>query len=772
MKPGNINTDGQAINKNLNISSDDALSVTPDWLKNSLINQYEDHKSQQNRDDGSPSPHSPKWARFEDPTDTTLPSTAPMSSMLGTSPNWMKDNIFTGRDDAEYNVYNDQDEESQLNKYKNKQRKSNSSATRNTPRQQHEDDLSSEDSDSELSNVTTPQLYSQEIDEGVTLSESHLFRQCLHPNVEKRKQGVTNVIDVIKTHLTEYIKNAKQESQEDLLQPNRFFNRYRSIIARFAYDCPFEDISTRFQEVAALLIKNGISIQKPTLGYLNSPSWFFKPTSLETINNKQPGAKTLFCEFFLENGIVANHSRVLMAYPQFAEVFFNSYHFIMRNIGPLPITWRNYIGIMAASRHNCHYIVRRQEAEFLSNGGDPTWLKGIKYAPHKIQNLLKYNQVLAHQPWTLTEQHVEVLCKGADAWSIAELVHAVVIMCHFHSMSGFVYGNGILPDNEPTNIDLLMQDIDKLKKTVALEGESLKVVETLHKISGDYEEENTCLDPIIEQTRESSLSSQFSHKRIKSHDTCPSAQTFIPPSGVFANLNNYDCFVPPPYASMTYWNNLSQQVNTSSDSTQQTRPEGLFQQLKSQQQKQSQQNVRRQQQQPGLERYVADAHLSYTDFDVRSKDYNLLSAQEYNWKDHAFTMLNRFYNGSADLLDMEFDLIYNLTEKKFNKVTNIDTSAFRSAIWFYVHRLYGMMHDDFNYESTNLLLNINLKKYIKTVTCYPERTRREQWIDMGFSLRNKEKIHLNMLCVEARKQMELCYGLQVINAYMTRQYSH
>lgn len=83
-----------------------------------------------------------------------------------------------------------------------------------------------------------------------------------------------------------------------------------------------------------------------------------------------------------------------------------------------------------------------------------------------------------------------------------------------------------------------------------------------------------------------------------------------------------------------------------------------------------------------------------------------------------------------------------------------------------------MLHDDFNYTNINRLLNINLKKYIKTVTCYPERTKREQWIDMGFELRSKEKIHVNMICTEARKQMELCYGLQVINAFMTRQYSH
>lgn len=97
---------------------------------------------------------------------------------------------------------------------------------------------------------------------------------------------------------------------------------------------------------------------------------------------------------------------------------------------------------------------------------------------------------------------------------------------------------------------------------------------------------------------------------------------------------------------MTYWSSMS------TDEFTETSPK----------------NISPRRQQLSLDRYVGDRQLSYTDFDVRSKDYNLLSAQEYNWKDHAYTMLNRFYNGSADLLDREFEVIYNLTENRFHKV--------------------------------------------------------------------------------------------------------
>ena len=33
---------------------------------------------------------------------------------------------------------------------------------------------------------------------------------------------------------------------------------------------------------------------------------------------------------------------------------------------------------------------------------------GIQYAPKKIQNLNEINKILAHQPWLLTKEHIEV----------------------------------------------------------------------------------------------------------------------------------------------------------------------------------------------------------------------------------------------------------------------------------------------------------------------------------------------------------------------------
>lgn len=42
---------------------------------------------------------------------------------------------------------------------------------------------------------------------------------------------------------------------------------------------------------------------------------------------------------------------------------------------------------------------------------------------------------------------LQKLTKGQDSWSLAEVVHALVLLAHFHSLSSFVFGSGI--NDEP-----------------------------------------------------------------------------------------------------------------------------------------------------------------------------------------------------------------------------------------------------------------------------------------------------------------------------------
>jgi len=48
------------------------------------------------------------------------------------------------------------------------------------------------------------------------------------------------------------------------------------------------------------------------------------------------------------------------------------------------------------------------EIEFLKFNGDKEWLKGIQYVPRKLQRLSDINKYLAHQPWLIDPNQIEV----------------------------------------------------------------------------------------------------------------------------------------------------------------------------------------------------------------------------------------------------------------------------------------------------------------------------------------------------------------------------
>jgi sestrin len=68
-------------------------------------------------------------------------------------------------------------------------------------------------------------------------------------------------------------------------------------------------------------------------------------------------------------------------------------------------------------------------------------LEGLDHVPLKIQALNDINKILAHQPWLIAKTDIEALVKpGPNSWSLSELMHAVVILCHYHCLCGFAHG--------------------------------------------------------------------------------------------------------------------------------------------------------------------------------------------------------------------------------------------------------------------------------------------------------------------------------------------
>lgn len=68
--------------------------------------------------------------------------------------------------------------------------------------------------------------------------------------------------------------------------------------------------------------------------------------------------------------------------------------------------------------------------EFLQTGGDPEWLLGLHRAPEKLRKLSEINKLLAHRPWLITKEHIQVQWAGgrslreqrdqAGAWQAAQ----------------------------------------------------------------------------------------------------------------------------------------------------------------------------------------------------------------------------------------------------------------------------------------------------------------------------------------------------------------
>lgn len=104
--------------------------------------------------------------------------------------------------------------------------------------------------------------------------------------------------------------------------------------------------------------------------------------------------------------------------------------------------------------------------------------------------------------------------------------------------------------------------------------------------------------------------------------------------------------------------------------------------------------------------------LWYRDF---STTEGIFRTQDFSWEQHGFSLISRFYPLIAPLLDDIFDHTYNLTYNTLAGEGGVDTAMFRTAIWFYVHRLHGICNDDYDYSCVNKIVDKGTKAFVKKV---------------------------------------------------------
>lgn len=173
---------------------------------------------------------------------------------------------------------------------------------------------------------------------------------------------------------------------------------------------------------------------------------------------------------YMRTGRVGNLNKILFHFPRFAEVNREATDLFVSDDspnGPLPQKWRIYLGIIAAAEKKCQYYLSLLSEKFLTIRGEKEWLKGIQNTPPKLQRISKLNMLLAHRPWTITQDHVKELIRGDESeeldpehkWTTAEALQAIIIMSFYHGKSAMALAWGILPE-----ADLLGGTVRTLEK--------------------------------------------------------------------------------------------------------------------------------------------------------------------------------------------------------------------------------------------------------------------------------------------------------------------
>ncbi|KAJ8378441.1 hypothetical protein AAFF_G00242560 [Aldrovandia affinis] len=424
---------------------------------------------------------------------------------------------------------------------------------------------------------------------------------------------------------------------------------------------------------------------------------------------EQGGDQPVLMEAFLSMGRVDHVTMVMALHPAYLSCFLRTQHALLQSDGPLPYHWRHYIVIMAAARHQCTYLVQLHRRGFQQAGGDEAWLQGLHCAPPKLRRLSPINKLLAHRPWLLGQEQIqELVCPGdEDRWSLAELIQAVVLLTYSHSLSSFLWGCGVNPEADHMGGHAFHPPSPSVRSAHSPHSPAVEDGAVRQGWSDAVSEVEILMKrmQVLQQQEE-----EFSQEEMVTR---------------FEKERSESLLVTP------------------CDDSPRIPPDSVS-------------------------RFVEDADYEYQDFAPRGEQAPpTMRAQDYSWEDHGFSLMNRLYPDMGQLLDEKFQVVSGLTYHTMAMHCGVDTFMLRKAVWNYIHCVFGIRYDDYDYQDVNQLLERSLKVYIKTVACHPEKTTRRMYCGFWRLFRHSEKVHVNLLLLEARLQAALLYALRAIGRYMT-----
>ncbi|XP_016148773.1 sestrin-1 isoform X1 [Sinocyclocheilus grahami] len=528
-------------------------------------------------------------------------------------------------------------------------------------------------------------------------SSRHAAMELIHQEVMKRIETMGPIPDP---------QSSSPPAMDDSLSSD--LNALLTHVLMLSKRCPYEDIRKKCMCLLQKVQDVGVRIPRP-VG--NGPSRFIPEKEILQVSKLDERIQSIFEDAFAVLGRLDNISLVMGFHPQYLESFLKTQHYLLQMDGPLSLHCRHYIGIMAAARHQCTYLVNLHVNDFLQVGGDPKWLNGLEEAPQKLQAIGELNKILAHRPWLLTKEHIERLLKAEEhSWSLAELIHVVVLLTLYHSLASFTFGCGINPD--------IHTDGGHTFRPPSLSGYCVC----------DIANGNGALEEMFGNQQVSELSGEVEvlMEKMKQLQECHDEEEA-------SQEEMATRFEREKTESMLVVTSEDEECIPSRD----------------------------------VSRHFEDPSYGYKDFYRRGEHVPTLRVQDYSWEDHGFSLVNRLYPDFGQLLDEKFQIAYNLTYNTMATHQGVDTSMLRRAIWNYIHCMFGIRYDDYDYGEINQLLDRSFKVYIKTMVRTPEKITKRMYDSFWRQFQHSEKVHINLLLMEAHMQAELLYALRAITRYMT-----
>ncbi|KAG0197977.1 Sestrin-1 [Mortierella sp. GBA30] len=662
-----------------------------------------------------------------------------------------------------------------------------------------------------------------------------------------------------------------EERVAEVDEAARLLRHHILTILRFSVCCPYKDVKICLMGLLTELESLSIPIPRPIHP---SASFFIEPKDIYMLDSPEssrcasptlsakdrspsssslatlpasPGClppavgcvpdeatKQIMTQTFLNYGRTSNLFRIMAFFPSFWEKFESSQSCMMNGTGPIPKPWRCYVAIMAASQYNCQYMVSMMKLDYLTSGGDPTWLNGLQFTTQKIRNLSKLNRLMAHQPWLLKPRHIqELVCRESNhnphnVWTISELAQVMVILSTVHSISMFVAACGIVPEIDMvggTFVDMTKLQVRKSQDDTVLNSWSMLP-------SPRSDEDPDATSPTSEENTSSTdnqhsgaVGDDSAKSLFHSHITLPLAPATKTYDEATSKLHTAElirrllmesdgCFTDgedsETGAAADSDNVTGQKLPPGFEKIEDTFPapepkvvsppiSSSFSEIMVHEDSLQQERTIRPVQEDMSRFLDMNCQVRPAPFDCRSTRYKVFRVDEFRWEDDASALLSRYLPELSEVLEDEFAETLNFTdlsvfdENAEKHEGGVDTFAFRQAIWFYTLRLFGLLHQEYNYRNLSRLLNRTLADYIhkachgviETTPSLPlegtstdgqqqqaqgclwdiKKIDKNDFDNMGFELRPEERCHINIIVMEASKQAKLMYALRAVDRW-------